>query len=619
MGWNRADGSVTIDTSLNNDNLRKEIDEMNDAVGRAASETTADLKSIESKINDAAEAAKKFKIEPSAEGVQDAIDQLDNLNNKIQIQEKQLANYREEYDRVSRRYGETSDAALKLAKKINDLETAIDRNQKKSDEYADAIADVEEVMGDSSEAADTLKSRVNDVDKGMDAAGKGGISTFKIALGSFISDVVSRAISSLAELSEKTQELRGDMAILELNAADAGVSIDVMQGAARDATAIVDDFDGVLEGVSNLLALDGITDDNLAALIDTLAGVCLTFPETMKFENLAESLQESVKAGQLTGQLSEALTRLGYDVNTVNGTISHMSERRREAYLVSLLQRKGMQEVTQAYRENNKSLIDAKNAQYDYNLAMADLGEVLEPIRTRILSQLTELLQEHKDEIASVVGLLGRICGVIVSVIGWLGKIPTPLLVVIGLVTAAVVILTKLSLTSALAGKGIAAGTKALATAGPSAMQAGKQFAALAVDILVVAAAISLVVFSIAALINAINGVPTKIQTTVSTPNINDLQNQVGRGYAGGTLSASRGWHRVGENGPEYMYFHGGERVLTASQSLAQQAAGGTSSSYTYNDYSQQVFKVDDIETYAAIMRRLRDERRSSRMGYTGR
>lgn len=618
MGWNRADGSVTIDTSLNNDNLRKEIDEMNDAVGRAASETTADLKSIESKINDAAEAAKKFKIEPSAEGVQDAIDQLDNLNNKIQIQEKQLANYREEYDRVSRRYGETSDAALKLAKKINDLDTAIARNQKKSDEYADAIADVEEVMGVSSEAADTLKSRVNDVDKGMDAAGKGGVSTFKIALGSFISDVVSRAISSLAELSEKTAEFRSDLSKLNQNALDSGISLEVTGEAMRSLNAISGETDSSVEAVSNLLAT-GFDENGLASAVEVLSGAVIKFPDTMKIESLADSLQETVATREATGQLAELLGRLGISTEQYNERISRMSTARAQDYTISLLQRKGLAEVNAAYRENNRSLIDAKNAQYDYNLAMADLGEVLEPIRTRILSQLTELLQEHKDEIASVVGLLGRICGVIVSVIGWLGKIPTPLLVVIGLVTAAVVILTKLSLTSALAGKGIAAGTKALATAGPSAMQAGKQFAALAVDILVVAAAISLVVFSIAALINAINGVPTKIQTTVSTPNINDLQNQVGRGYAGGTLSASRGWHRVGENGPEYMYFHGGERVLTASQSLAQQAAGGTSSSYTYNDYSQQVFKVDDIETYAAIMRRLQNERRSSRMGYTGR
>lgn len=36
--------------------------------------------------------------------------------------------------------------------------------------------------------------------------------------------------------------------------------------------------------------------------------------------------------------------------------------------------------------------------------------------------------------------------------------------------------------------------------------------------------------------------------------------------YAVGTRSASEGWHLTGENGPELMYFYGGERVFTASE-----------------------------------------------------
>ena len=46
-----------------------------------------------------------------------------------------------------------------------------------------------------------------------------------------------------------------------------------------------------------------------------------------------------------------------------------------------------------------------------------------------------------------------------------------------------------------------------------------------------------------------------------------------GRGYASGTNSATRGWHMVGELGPEMMYFHGGEKVLNARQT--KQAAVG--------------------------------------------
>jgi phage-related protein len=52
-----------------------------------------------------------------------------------------------------------------------------------------------------------------------------------------------------------------------------------------------------------------------------------------------------------------------------------------------------------------------------------------------------------------------------------------------------------------------------------------------------------------------------------------------GSPYAMGTNSATRGWHLVGENGPEMRYFRGGERVANARQTqreLRRTGGGGT-------------------------------------------
>ena len=54
------------------------------------------------------------------------------------------------------------------------------------------------------------------------------------------------------------------------------------------------------------------------------------------------------------------------------------------------------------------------------------------------------------------------------------------------------------------------------------------------------------------------------------------LRNEEGaltdRGFAAGTSNAPPGWAWVGENGPELMFFNGGEKVLNAAQSSALQA-----------------------------------------------
>lgn len=44
------------------------------------------------------------------------------------------------------------------------------------------------------------------------------------------------------------------------------------------------------------------------------------------------------------------------------------------------------------------------------------------------------------------------------------------------------------------------------------------------------------------------------------------------RGYASGTRSAERGFAMVGENGPELVYFNGGEQVMTAEETAAMQS-----------------------------------------------
>lgn len=40
-------------------------------------------------------------------------------------------------------------------------------------------------------------------------------------------------------------------------------------------------------------------------------------------------------------------------------------------------------------------------------------------------------------------------------------------------------------------------------------------------------------------------------------------------GYAVGTKSAEEGFALVGENGPELVYFNGGEQVMTAEETAA--------------------------------------------------
>ena len=658
-----SDGSVTLDMSIDSEQLEKSIDELNATIEKFAESSVDSLSSIDDKMSELAKSAQKLKIEPTVDGLKEAEQNLDHLNAVIDNQENTLANYREAYKKASEEHGQFSNQALKLQKTILNLEDSINKNIKKSDEYAQVLGDVEDVLQEGGQAAQTFSKKMGYVytaaDKAGDAsedfsrqaneaaetmgqagksarelggsfenlpdsAGKAaeGTDLFKVSLGNLIAEGISKAISAIGDLLEKTQEYRKDMSLLNQNAQDAGVSLEITSTAMRNLNAITGETDSNVEAVSNLLAT-GFKDNGLLEAVDALSGAVIKFPDTMKIESLADSLQETVATGEATGQFAELLGRLGVNVESYNKQIGHMTEAHRASYSIMVLNRQGMSEINEQYRKNNEALIASANAEYDYNQAMAELGEVLEPLKAGVLTQFTKLLTENKDVIQGVITVLGSFVEWLLKMLDAFLALPEPVQVIIGLMAVIVALILKFGLTSSTAfslmAKGAASGTSALAKAGPAAMQAGTQFSVLALEIIGVAIAIALVVAAIASLIRALKGVPNEVNFQVSDiPNLNSLKKQAaGKGYATGTASAAAGYAWVGENGPELVKLGGGEEVLTASQSMARRSMN-RNRQVVYNYSTYNTFKVDDIRTYQQIEQRMKNERITRRMGYTG-
>lgn len=657
-----SDGSVTLDMSIDHGVLDKAISALNATLKKFAGDSVDNLSDIDDKMSELAKSAAKLKIEPTVNGLKEAEQNLDHLNAVIDNQENTLANYREAYKKASEEHGQFSNQALKLQKTILNLEDSINKNIKKSDEYAKVLGDIEDVLQEGGQAAQTFSKKMGYVytaaDKAGDAsedfsrqaseaaetmgqagksarelggsfenlpdsAGKAaeGTDLFKVSLGNLIAEGISKAISAIGDLLEKTQEYRKDMSLLNQNAIDAGVSLEITSTAMRRLNAITGETDSNVEAVSNLLAT-GFKDNGLLEAVDALSGAVIKFPDTMKIESLADSLQETVATGEATGQFAELLGRLGINVESYNKQIGHMTEAHRASYSIMVLNRQGMSEINEQYRKNNEALIATANAEYDYNQAMAELGEVLEPLKAGVLTQFTKLLTENKDTIQGVITVVGNFVEWLLKLLDAFLALPEPVQVIIGLMMVIVALILKFGLTSSTAfsllAKGAASGTSALAKAGPAAMQAGTQFSVLALEIIGVAIAIALVVAAIASLIRALKGVPNEVNFQVSDiPDLNSLKKQAaGKGYATGTASAAAGYAWVGENGPELVKLGGGEEILTASQSMARRNMN-RNRQVVYNYSTYNTFKVDDIRTYQQIEQRMKNERITRRMGYT--
>ena len=228
-----ADGSVTLDFSINTDDLSKEIENANKSVEKFTKDTQKKMKATDDAISEAVKAAKDFKIEPSMDGVDKAVKDLDRLNAEIEISQRQYANYQRELEIASRKYGENSSQALRLQKSMLSLEASIAKNQKKSNDYADAIGKVEDALKSGANLSEEFKESTEKAGDSIKESEK-AIGSFQVALGNLISKIISKAIDGMVNLANSTRDLRKEMAMLEVNAQSSGVSIEVAKQAMKE-------------------------------------------------------------------------------------------------------------------------------------------------------------------------------------------------------------------------------------------------------------------------------------------------------------------------------------------------------------------------------------------------
>jgi len=198
-------------------------------------------------------------------------------------------------------------------------------------------------------------------------------------------------------LTEGTRDFRKEVSTLENNARTANVSIDEMHGYMSDLNAVTGELDSNVEGLSSLLAA-GFRDEQLSSVIDDIAGAVIQFPDTLKFENLSESIQETIGSGQSVGQFDEMLSRLGINLDDFNDGLATAKENGRATdYVMQTLANTGLSDVYEQYKDNNEALVESAEANYDLEQSLAELGAELEPIMTQIKENVTDVVDAFND------------------------------------------------------------------------------------------------------------------------------------------------------------------------------------------------------------------------------
>lgn len=349
-------------------------------------------------------------------------DEMDSFTSSVNKQAKDLQDLKRKYVDIVATQGDESDAAKEVAREIERLSGELKDNRKKLIDAANAADKFDQNLQDVGDGADDAGDSIDDTgdkSKELGEKGKGGFGKFAGAAGAAVGVVVAACAAMVAavvgigkvfyDLAEDTREYRLEMARLAENSKNANAEFDVIKRKMQEVGAITGEVDSAFEGMNMLLAT-GLDTSQIELAADALAGAASKF-DGLKFEGIAEGLQETLATGVAVGPFAELVERTGTNLEEFNkGLAACTTEAERNAYAIKFLTESGLIEANNAFKETNKDLFDANMATQQWNDALAELGAVAEPIISFIktglagaIKEIVPLFQEVSDAIMDVI------------------------------------------------------------------------------------------------------------------------------------------------------------------------------------------------------------------------
>lgn len=373
------------------------------------------------------------------------------LTASIEKQEKQLEAVSEALKAAKEKFGDNSTEVQKWQQVVNRSETQLNqfknelsKNEQQLSEMETGLRDTKtglSKMGD--EAAKTsgdLKKASGGLDdlKAALLEAKGALAGGAVVLGL---KEIGDAISSVVE---ETREYRRIMASLESSSEAAGYSAEQTSESFEQLYGVLGDEQTAATTTANLQAL-GLEQSKLTDVTYAAIGAWARYGDSIPIDGLAESINETIKAGQVTGTFADVLNWAGTNEDSFNEKLAAArNESERTNIVLEELASQGLTNAGKAWESNNKNLVEGQKATARYKDALAEIGETLEPAKTAVTNIFSTLLEgvgeffnflmENKEIVIPIITGIGAalltwgVATMIQGVVSVLGTLKTAIL-----------------------------------------------------------------------------------------------------------------------------------------------------------------------------------------------
>lgn len=337
------------------------------------------------------------------------------------------------------------DLRAKVSLDTSEYEKGVREVKKSADEIEKSYDDIDKSASDSGKAAEKGAKKVKDAfsemgDSAEKAANKtesswdGAVKSFKDMQSQFSTMVdtfkglalvkgIQAVAGAVNNLIESTEEYRVAQGKLNTAFEVAGYSADVAQEAYQGLYGIIGDTDTAVEAAQLMAKLSDSVED-FSAWTDIAAGVAGTFGDALPINSLMEAANETVRVGEVTGVLADALNWAGVSEDDFNAALADCTDEAERNKLTMDALTAIYSDATDAFHENNQEVIAARENQTKLDDAMADLGSSVSDLKNGLLVGLTPAISTAASETADFIDDLVEANNQIFQLLQNLPKIP---------------------------------------------------------------------------------------------------------------------------------------------------------------------------------------------------
>lgn len=387
-------------------------------------------------------------LEAQAKEIQQLTNEYGENSSQVQKAEKAYANTESTISKLKTAFNETTAYANKLSSEISDNDSKLDDLAKSA---SDASTQVEKVGDSSEQTGEKLKKTKTDVQQLKDS--------FNMQeAAQQVSDFASGMVENIKGAVEESKEYLKIMGSLEVSSSHLNYTTGETKQTYKQLIGVLGDTQSAATTTANLQAI-GLEQSQLTQITKGAIGAWARYGDSIPIDGLAESINETIKTGTVTGNFADMLNWAGTSEDEFNEKLEQCSDNSERAQLVlDEMANQGLMKSADAWNENNKALVESNKAQDDYNEAMADFSKAVMPVFTEFTKALTTIIQIFSElpepaqqMIAVLIGIIavlttiaplilavGTACGWSAGGVGALVTAAAPVIAIIVAIIAAI-------------------------------------------------------------------------------------------------------------------------------------------------------------------------------------